>query len=76
MTEEKFKEFIAKSEPDNKLVFIRLKYSREDKPRYITELYLYDPQHGYPIQNMFGNMIGMRVKMKLKFWAVLMLVKW
>ena len=48
MSEEEFKEFIAKSEPDNKIVFIRLKYSWEDKPRYINVLYLYDPQHGLP----------------------------
>ena len=48
MTEEEFNEFIAKSDPEDKLVFIRLKHSWEDKPRYITELYLYDPQHCLP----------------------------
>lgn len=48
MTEEEFKEFIAKSDPEDKLVFIQLKYSWEDKPRYITELYLYDPQGCLP----------------------------
>lgn len=48
MSKEEFEEFIVKSEPDTKLVFIKLKYSWEDKPRYITEIYLYDPQHGLP----------------------------
>lgn len=48
MTEVEFNEFIAKSDPEDKLVFIRLKYAWEDKPRYITELYLYEPQQCLP----------------------------
>lgn len=48
MTEEEFKEFIAKSDPGDKIVCIQLKYSWEDKYRHITELYLYDPQEFLP----------------------------
>lgn len=48
MSRDEFNEYIAKSDIGDKICFIRLKYSWEEKPRYITELYLYDPKSCLP----------------------------
>ena len=39
MCRDEFNEYIAKSDIGDKICFIRLKYSWEEKPRYITELF-------------------------------------
>lgn len=48
MSRDAFNEYIAKCDIGDKICFIRLKYSWEEKSRYITELYLYDPESCLP----------------------------